>query len=838
MKFTNRILAMLFVILLCFNSFSLSLSAINIFDDTLRVNSDISLYSEANTSSNKILTLTKESIVTLLESTNTDMAKVRIGNNIGYCHTKYLYCTENSDVTIIAYTRPDLNLRTEPNTTSNVILCLGTQLYLQVLDNSNTSWAKVNYNDKVGYLSKDYVTLSVYTSKDSIDRDLMPNLFKNTNTNSDKIYLNNNSITLDGETTSKLTVMSSQGQIVNNKVKFISSDNNVAAVSVTGLISAKSNGKATVTAVLNDDNSVFVKCDVSVTGIITPTVPLTEPTTIKETDPTDPTTLPTIPTEPTEPTTEPTIDMEDAIILQDIITDLYVGNNYVVDCTSRHKVNWAISNNDVATISDNGVITAKSAGVATVTANNSYQVKSFDITVKENKSTVNISNKTRSMSVGMTLLLTSTTNGAKFVSSNTDIAQINQMTDDYGKEFAFIVAKAEGTVNITVSNENGASNCILTIAEAQPVRSAYTTTTPTSQGCQVDFVAVTDQTRSSVKFEYTVNGVTSTLNATGKTVDGNTFVWSAKEILSNSGSYSVVAYSKTDTTDFATCSNAKSSFYITSQTDPTVTSCTKHYISKNGLNLIANFEGYRKNVEFDNITGSHPTVAYGRVITSGECFYNGLTKSEAMAYLQYTVNNNGYANSVNNFLIGRNIKFNQYQFDALVSFVYNLGSGIFDDANKLKAVFADSYDKSVDIEQTKTGYINASYVNLRSAPSTSDSVVLLTTKNTKITLLDTNLFNNNWYYIELSTGEVGYMHSDYITLDSEASKDLDFAYINKENFIKAFLQYHHAGGCIKGLLNRRVDEVELFLTGDYAIDGYKNKNNYQYTCTSNSNFGL
>ena len=834
MRFTNRIFAIILVILICFNSFSLSLSAINIFDDTMCVNSDVNLYSEANTSSDKILTLTQNSVVTLLESTNTDMARVQIGNNIGYCQTKYLFCTENSDVTIIAYTRPDLNLRAEPNTTSNVILCLSKQLYLQVLDNSNTSWVKVKYNNTVGYLSKDYVTLSVYTSKDSIDRDLMPNLFKNTTINPDKIYLNNNSVALDGEVTSKLIVISSQGQIINNKVKFISSDNSIATVSATGLISAKSNGKATITVMLNNDKSVFVECDVNVTGIIAPTVPPTEPTTIKDPEPTDPTTLPTMPTEPTEPIRE----TEDSIILQNIITDLYVGNNYVVNYKSKHNVNWSTSNSDIATINDNGTITAKSAGVATITANNGYQIKSYDITVKENISTVNISNKTRSMSVGMTLLLTSTTNGAKFVSSNTDIAQINQMTDDYGKEFAFIVAKGEGTVNITASNESGASNCILTISKAEPIRSAYTTTTPTSQGCQVDFVAVTDQTRTSVKFVYTINGVTSTLNATGKVVDGNTFVWSAKETLSNSGSYSVVAYSKTDTTDFATCSNAKSSFYITSQNDPTVTSCTKHYISKNGLNLIANFEGYRKNVEFDNITGSHPTVAYGRVITSGECFYNGLTKSEAMAYLQYTVNNNGYANSVNNFLINRKIKFNQYQFDALVSFVYNLGSGIFDDANKLKAVFADSYDKSVEIEQTKTGYINSSYVNLRSAPSTSDSVVLLTSKNTRITLLDTNLFNNDWYYIELSTGEVGYMHSDYITLDSETSKELDFAYINKENFLKAFLQYHHAGGCIRGLLNRRVDEVELFLTGDYSIDGYKNKNNYQYTCTSNSSFGL
>ena len=41
-----------------------------------------------------------------------------------------------------------------------------------------------------------------------------------------------------------------------------------------------------------------------------------------------------------------------------------------------------------------------------------------------------------------------------------------------------------------------------------------------------------------------------------------------------------------------------------------------------------------------------------------------------------TVETDGYVTKVNNFLLGNKIKFNQRQFDALVTLVYNCGTGI------------------------------------------------------------------------------------------------------------------------------------------------------------------
>ena len=48
--------------------------------------------------------------------------------------------------------------------------------------------------------------------------------------------------------------------------------------------------------------------------------------------------------------------------------------------------------------------------------------------------------------------------------------------------------------------------------------------------------------------------------------------------------------------------------------------------------------------------------------------------------------------------------------------------------------------------------------------------------------------------------------------------------IDRENFTNTVLKYHHGNyKCLRGLLFRRIDEVEMFLFGDYEKDGNINK---------------
>ena len=63
--------------------------------------------------------------------------------------------------------------------------------------------------------------------------------------------------------------------------------------------------------------------------------------------------------------------------------------------------------------------------------------------------------------------------------------------------------------------------------------------------------------------------------------------------------------------------------------------------------------------------------------------------------------------------------------------------------------------------------------------------------------------------------------------------------INKDEFTRVILEYHHAGGnCVYGLLYRRADELDLFYFGDYERDGNENHFGYSYSCYKDKNFKL
>ena len=94
------------------------------------------------------------------------------------------------------------------------------------------------------------------------------------------------------------------------------------------------------------------------------------------------------------------------------------------------------------------------------------------------------------------------------------------------------------------------------------------------------------------------------------------------------------------------------------------------HITENGLKLIEQFEGFSSKIYLDS--ASLPTIGYGHLITPAEkhLFKNGITEAESMSLLKQDVAiaENAVARLVNTHL-------NNYQFDALVSFTFNLGSG-------------------------------------------------------------------------------------------------------------------------------------------------------------------
>lgn len=87
-----------------------------------------------------------------------------------------------------------------------------------------------------------------------------------------------------------------------------------------------------------------------------------------------------------------------------------------------------------------------------------------------------------------------------------------------------------------------------------------------------------------------------------------------------------------------------------------------------GLALIKTFEGFSSKVYLD-IAG-YPTVGYGHLIKEGEAFPFGVSESEGEALLKIDLFK---AEAAVHKLI--KIEVTQNQFDALVSFTFNLGGG-------------------------------------------------------------------------------------------------------------------------------------------------------------------
>lgn len=103
-----------------------------------------------------------------------------------------------------------------------------------------------------------------------------------------------------------------------------------------------------------------------------------------------------------------------------------------------------------------------------------------------------------------------------------------------------------------------------------------------------------------------------------------------------------------------------------------------------GLNLIKQFEGFRSKAYLD--TGNIPTIGYGT--TKGVKMGQVITEAQALEFLQRDVTS--AQNTVNKSV---KVPLTQNQFDALVSFVYNVGSGNFNTSTLLKLLNGGHYDQ-------------------------------------------------------------------------------------------------------------------------------------------------
>ena len=327
--------------------------------------------------------------------------------------------------------------------------------------------------------------------------------------------------------TQKLTATVAPANATNQEVKWSTSDKNVATVSENGLVTAKSAGTATITCTAQDGSNVKATCKVTVTvpvsGIqlsqtsaaLTVGDTLTLTKTIYPSDATNQAVTWT-----SSAVSVASVDSNGKITAKTagsaVITCKSVSDNSVVgicNVTVKAKVQtpteikvstislnkttasvtkgktlqltatvtptnatnkvvtWRTSDKNVAMVSENGLVTAKSAGTATITctAKDGSNVKATcKITVKNpvvkvtkvtlNKTTATLAPK-ETLTLKATVTPTNATNKAvTWKSSNTKIATVSSS----GK----VTAKAAGTVTITCTAKDGSgkkATCKITV---------------------------------------------------------------------------------------------------------------------------------------------------------------------------------------------------------------------------------------------------------------------------------------------------------------------------------------------------------------------------------------
>ena len=291
---------------------------------------------------------------------------------------------------------------------------------------ADTSIATVSSTGKVTAVKKGSTT--IYASIPGANEASVTVTVKDVDTSS--VTIAPTSLSLEVGKTSTLTATVKPDDATNKTVEWSSSDSNVATVNSSGLVTAKKNGKATITATVKNTtikNSIEVTVYTKMTSI----------TLSKSAE---------------------TLAVGDTDTLE---------YGFLPSDATATGVNWSSSDETVATVDANGKVTAKKAGKATITAKAKtgtaqascvYTVIEKQV-VKITKLTIEA--KTKKVKVGKTIQLTvkvepeNATEGVIWKSSDEKILTVSQD--------GVVTGVKAGKAKVTVTNQDGTIKSEVTI---------------------------------------------------------------------------------------------------------------------------------------------------------------------------------------------------------------------------------------------------------------------------------------------------------------------------------------------------------------------------------------
>ncbi len=406
-----------------------------------------------------------------------------------------------------------------------------------------------------------------------------------------------------------------------------------------------------------------------------------------------------------------------------------------------------------------------------------------------------------------------------WTSSDTSVARVEAGVDNQ----LFVYGVAPGTAKIVGKGANGKelASCTVTVTAPEAVRFAYTTPNIISAGSSFDLKAVTDTQKSSVKFEIQGVGTYETPSYTSESQGDNSVrIFSASATINTPGTYTVRAYSNSGSGYSSTYKEF--TILVVSTTDKTSTSNEARRISDEMLENIASYEGYVPGVSPDTLAGNLPTVGYGYVVAKNTSFYNNLTRTEAKAMLAETVNSGGYTSDVNYFISQNGLQMSQCQFDALVSFGYNVGSSYWRGYGScyVRTVIQTVVPPSnLSSSNPYGGKVTSTTLTIYSDHSDSSSRVGSLSEGNSVSIIGywrDDSTKHAWYQVTAS-GKTGWVRAGDVAFNNTSGLTRDLNYVDAYTFGSNLLDWHVAGGrCYIGLYYRRLAEAKVFSYANYS----------------------
>ena len=199
--------------------------------------------------------------------------------------------------------------------------------------------------------------------------------------------------------------------------------------------------------------------------------------------------------------------------------------------------------------------------------------------------------------------------------------------------------------------------------------------------------------------------------------------------------------------------------------------------------------------------------------------------------LAYTLNTRTYTSEVNKFIQNNNMKMNQQQFDALVSFSYNIGAGYWNSTKDcyVRTVMQNSF--ALTDASSDNPYSAKACKSIRVYAEHDASSDVIQSVSEGGTLRVIGYYRNDataeaWYKVKVGDA-IGWARSGNITLTDASGMTRDLAFVDGYTFGSNLLDWHKAGGnCYAGLYYRRLAEAKIFAFGDYE-EASKSHANYK-----------